>query len=259
MRKVWLWALGVAVSSVMASAPAPFEVQTPSGDDPVYTEFDGFWSTFNIQVGSQDGGQNFRFVPSMTGVALALANPGTCAQSYLDQLTGVKAYGVPSSQQDCSTDRGVGLYNGGSSTGYVTSRSNTATQNGTQAFILAGGVKPETLYGTNYIQGDNLDTDFVFFSNNSGSSSQATQTPISTPGKVGIFDDSNIHYYLPMLGLNVGGLQVTDNEVDGTLKNLFDGSVIPSRSWGYTAGAHYRKSKLIFSTTAWDITGDGLP
>lgn len=195
--------------------PTPLAVR-PSGK---WDGNDGSWSTFIINIGDDDAsgdGQNFRVIPSISsGVTLVPQQVGWC-------------------QEDCPGLRGVETFNGRSSLGFD---SNVGD------WVDAG------LY--------NIPMPYWFSSN-------LTKDPSGNPG--GIFGVSSIglgessglstvvtdqyvvkyqaeDFYLGWLGLTVG----TNSAGQGSRSNFLDSlygtgnNTIMSRSFGYSAGAHYSK------------------
>ena len=68
---------------------------------------------------------------------------------------------------------------------------------------------------------------------------------------VGIINDTN--YWLGYLGLGIEPTNFTDADTPTFLSSLANHSIIPSRSYGYTAGAYYRRTLLLFvSSTSLD-------
>jgi hypothetical protein len=134
---------------------------------------------------------------------------------------------------NCPALRGVGLTNGFQSSGFD-------DQNGTFQYIGIHGLEIgddlsiEDAYGSGYNATANLGLDTLALQNGAGSEE------LSSLGDVPTFGLSNWNFFMPSLGLGVGYLQSTTKESPSFMESLANSSLIPSRSWSYTAGASYR-------------------
>lgn len=223
-----------------SSIPSAISLQRPKGDE-AWTEFDGRWSTFNLQVGNNSGGQNFRFVPSTSSLQSWVTSADTCAQNVLDTFATTlgRSPGTPSTPADCARLRGTGLYQAEQSNGYVFSYSDSAQNlslntNQNYAIEFGDGDNPVQRYGSVYNFNNKLYADYLFFSDGSGG-----EITSNTP--VPVFADSSLYVYTPEIGLGFGETDIGTDTVPSLLQALGDAAVIPSRSWGYTAGASYSK------------------
>lgn len=64
---------------------------------------------------------------------------------------------------------------------------------------------------------------------------------------VGIVNDTD--YWLGYLGLGIKPTNFTDADIPTFLSSLVNRSIIPSHSYGYTAGAYHRKILLLLVST----------
>jgi len=205
-------------STSITNLPVPFSVK-PSGS---FDGNDGSWSTFALDVGNPS--QAFRVVLSTSSLATWLPVPNGCAAP--------SGSGVA---QNCSQWRGVGNVNGGTSPGY----SQGPNQN-PNPYILSLGFDTSnfnmaSIYGSQYSIGAAYGLDIV---NLSSSTSDSTTIGVDQTPVAGV---TSWEIFLGTLGLGFG--QVNDGPTSSTpsfMETLANKSVIPSRSWGYTAGASYR-------------------
>jgi hypothetical protein len=204
--------------------PLAFSVQ-PSDH---FDEDDGLWNTFNLAVGAgSNGPQNFRVVVSTSSYDLWLPQSPVCPLSSL----------APS---DCPSSRGVGFYNNKLSDGYNGTRSTTQEGPlGIEVLALGGELDIETLFGTAPTDYANVSgsfwVDYIHLN-----SPTAPITTLDSPKQIPILGYSRVPYYLATLGLGVGRhISTAKKIVNSTVMSMSDAGVIPSRSWGYTAGAYY--------------------
>lgn len=141
---------------------------------------------------------------------------------------------IPTDPEECAVQRGVGLYNGQQSTGYVGGLSGSYQELATQYLGLGAQLDPLTLFGTDYnisaLSG--LDVVSVQHTNNSWTP-PLQETPI--------FSIQSLYYGLPILGLGFGQWKSGTGgaSIPSFMSVMANSSEIPSRSWGYTAGAYY--------------------
>jgi hypothetical protein len=204
-----------------AVLPRAFSVQ-PSAQ---FEIFDGNWSTFDIQIGGGPGGpQNFRATVSTSSFGIWLPDAGSCINS-----------SASFSISDCAATRGVGLYNGTQSLGYNGSRSSTSTFLNGMDPDIGIGVSVGSLFGPEYVVDVMLWSDYLYMN-----SSNAPITGYNSSGKVQIYSYGYTRYYLPTFGIG-NGIVFSTVSTDSTLLSMATAGVIPSQSWGYTAGAYYRE------------------
>jgi hypothetical protein len=173
---------------------------------------DGPWSSFPIQLG---GGtvqkQTVRVMPSTAGYNTWVINEQGCPDFYGD---------------DCSDERGL-LYNKNNSLTYL----------------------PQAIYDTQIEKNLGLDT--------SGYGGYET-IELGWQGSGGpslehmpIFEVADPNYWLGIFGLNPLPTNFTtfNSPQPSFMQTLYDNNTIPSRSYGYTAGAKYRFSEVYGSLT----------
>jgi hypothetical protein len=206
-------------------SPSAFSVQPSLKFDAQ----DGNWSTFAISVGSSDSGgpQTFRVVVSTLSLELWLFTPNSCVQTDSN---------APTPPSDCAYRRGIGYYNGGQSTGYAGNRSTTRTGGSRIEPIDLGNenLDPKTTYGE-------AASGVIWEDNFSMSSSTSPTTTRNASIPIVAIDDPESLYRLCSIGVGVGVRQVENVNWNSTVSTMAAAGTIPSRSWGYTAGAYYRK------------------
>lgn len=196
----------------VALLPQPLIVPT-SGD---FDGDDGKWSSFNINVGN-DGtgtGQNFKvLVSTSSGLTLVPQQAGWC-------------------DLECAKARGVQTFNAQPARGLVTTGSKTWELSGTYAIPL-----PEWFTTANLSIDPTHDSafgkDYVAAGQTSaGSKVSSKQIVAAYPGK---------DFYMGWFGLAAGSTGFSNGSLPNFLDNLAmtGSSVIPSRSFGYSAGASY--------------------
>ena len=166
---------------------------------------DGLWSTFTLRVGNP--AQSLRVLPSTAGQATwAVINKGCTPSQY--------------TATNCPESRG-GVFNA--------NLSQTWEPKGNHNLGLEANFGLDNISATY-----GLDTVALGFSN-------STRGPELTKQVVAGFTSSK--FYINTFGLGQQGTNLTnlDDFYSSFLPTLTSQSIIPSRSWGYTAGAHYRK------------------
>jgi hypothetical protein len=209
-----------AISSL--NLPSAFSVQTSGvfdGDD------GGMWSTFSLSVGvGTSGPQNFRVVVSTSSFSTWLPLPPGCPTNQSN---------VP---PNCPWTRGVGLYINVQSTGYTGTSSSTAITAGIQWIDLGAQIDISTVIGSEYRVNGSLWLDYLSLSGSTAS------TPFRTSSnQAPIYGIDNYLYYLSTLGIGYGIVATNKTLQNSTLLSMASEGVIPSASWGYTAGAYYGK------------------
>ncbi|OQO14904.1 hypothetical protein B0A48_00286 [Cryoendolithus antarcticus] len=166
---------------------------------------DGSWNTFIIEVGTPQ--QPFRVLPSTAGQETWVLNAAGCTAN--DPV-------------NCTYTRGAL----GDSTGYDTNASSTWVPNG--IFSLTA---QETVLG--YTGNGAYGFDAIKLGNESHALSLDHQVIASIADK---------SYYLAQFGLGHKPINFTTftNPLDSYMTNLVGKGMIPSSSFGYTAGAAYR-------------------
>ncbi|USW48894.1 Putative aspartic peptidase A1 family, aspartic peptidase domain superfamily [Septoria linicola] len=169
---------------------------------------DGNWSTFSISVGTP--AQTFHVFPSTVG-----------AEVWIPMVEGCSQYAIV----NCGAVRGVLPFDGAPSSGFQPNESSSWQEIG----IYSLGLE-ESLYGPDDSGLYGLD---VVALGSSGAS--FTQT-------IAGFATSN--FWLGVLGLGVvpAAFDVKEQNVEGVLTTMVDKSLIPSQSYGYSAGAAYRSA-----------------
>lgn len=196
-------------SGEKAPAPKPF-VFSSSGN---FDGDDGQWSTFSISVGSPP--QSFRILPSTTG-----------AETWVPITLGCE--GGLASVIDCGSLRGANDFNGRPSRGFDTSASSTWELIGTYDLAteqnLWGGSDNQGLYG--------LDT-VALDSNSSGQDARLDSQTVAGVATAKVWIGSL------GLGTSPAHFQIKHGNVPSLLTTMKNKHLIPSLSYGYTAGASY--------------------
>ncbi|KAJ4352236.1 uncharacterized protein N0V89_007583 [Didymosphaeria variabile] len=180
---------------------------------------DGDWSTFYINVGDKDnngGGQNFEILPStQLGVTVLPYTTEWC-------------------DTDCAASRGVGIVNGNQETGVVISPDST-TWKGAGTFDVA----VPALYNVTD-DGGIYGLDYLGIGKGSKDSYVAPEVLIAA--------SKSEDFYLGQLGLSAGATNAGGGKGNiASFINKFNDSsvpVIPSMSYGYAAGAKYKRNGI---------------
>ena len=172
---------------------------------------DGNWSTFSLRVGNSTSEQIVRLLPSTAGQALYLVSTGGCV--------GEESGKLPS--EACSDSRG-GLFNPSDSTSW--------TNIGNYSMGLEGNL--------GYNDSATFGHDTVALG-----LSEATGSPQLDSQVVAAFETDD--FYIGLVGLGHEGTNFSVSKYNTPnptlLTSLKDRNLIPSLSWGYTAGAIYRE------------------
>jgi len=215
-----------------AAPPTPYVVPPTNRFD----GNDGSWSTFYINVGYPTG-QNFRVLISTASSLTWVVDPSGCTGSDLD---------------NCPELRGVENYGGAKSSGYNSADSTNSSQLGLYGLKLNGGASGtdfSTIYGNQYA-GINASfyEDVVSLGEASPASLGLVEILASVPSK---------EIFLGEFGLDIAPNNFGPGGEASFLSILANSSMssisIPSLSYGYTAGAVYRKSTL-FASLPYDIS-----
>lgn len=194
-------------SSPVSVLPPPISV-APSQE---WNGNDGNWSTFILRVGTPE--QNFKVLPASGSNEILLPIPEGC---------------IPSDPPDCGTLRGACQFNGRPSNGFNRNISSSWREIG----LFEVGLKSDLNYSANAVYG--LDSVGLGIQNSGG--------PTLRDQVVGGIASKD--FYLGLFGLSPRAANFSDFDYPqrSFLATLNDTNVIPSMSYGYTAGAYYRKS-----------------
>ncbi|KAL8904429.1 MAG: hypothetical protein Q9171_007055 [Xanthocarpia ochracea] len=195
----------------MTDAKTPSPTPSPFSWAPSqwWDGYDGQWSSFDLRVGTPE--QTVRVLPSTAGSATWIVTPGGCEP--------------PSSE--CSIARG-GLFN----------QTQSSTWNDLGLFTLT----LEQNLGHNESGAFGLDTISLGLSN-------ATGGPILDSQIIAGIETER--WYTGVFGLQQQPMNLTDfsQPQQSFLSALRSQNLIPSLSWAYTAGAHYRSKGSFGSLT----------
>ena len=191
--------------------PAPINVQPSQSFD----GNDGQWSTFVVSVGTPP--QNFRVLISTQSSETWVISPEGCTTTDV---------------ANCQTLRGGQPFNGQAPQGFLSGSSSTWQQ--------AGIYTLDTEKTLNYSGNGLFGYDVVGI--NGGNSSSSTGG-ISLPNKVVAAMPAK-DYFLGIFGLGIRDTSFSSGAPDAPpsfMVTLKENNQIPSKSYGYTAGAPYRK------------------
>jgi hypothetical protein len=178
---------------------------------------DGQWSTFTISVGTPP--QNFRILPSTQVSETWVVLPDGC---------------ISSDPSDCETQRGATTFNGQAPQGFLSNQSTTWSEIGLYQITTEEtlGINANGLFGY----------DTVGLNGGNGSSTgSGISLAKQTVGGIATKD-----YFLGLLGLSIApsSFSSASNPAQTFLENLYNDDLIPSPSYGYTAGASYGESEF---------------
>jgi hypothetical protein len=207
-----------------------------AGDEDGWGDYDGLCTLFNLQIGNDAQKQNFRFVPSTSSFTTWLPLYERC---FILVNSSSKYPLWPTTLDKCAEESGVGTYEGTQNIGFNGSFNRPSyTEFEGETLDLGSSLQPADLFGQSYfgVSGvAGLDWVSLQLAGNDSWYQALNHTPI--------FGLDTVLYMLPTLGLGFGqyvsGLGPAYTSFMNTVSDTF---VIPSRSWGYTAGAHYGKS-----------------
>jgi hypothetical protein len=170
---------------------------------------DGLWNSFVVQVGTP--AQEFRVLPSILEQGVWVPHPDGC---------------TPDDPADCAYTRGTLPFHGANSTGLQINESSTWEAIGLYTLSLYGesmGYPGNGLFGR----------DTIALSNESDALELPQQVVAAIADK---------SFYLGQFGLGPKPSNFTtfNEPIPNYMVTLANKSMIPSISFGYTAGAHYR-------------------
>ncbi|KAH0362418.1 acid protease, partial [Aureobasidium melanogenum] len=204
-----------SISTSSATAiPSPFSF-APSQ---YWDGNDGSWSSFMVRIGTPP--QDFRVFPSTVGQETLIPVPEGCTQN---------------DPSNCGSLRGVMPFQGDADTGFLSNASTTWTDIGVYTTDL------ETSIGINANGAYGFDTVGLQVENSGGI--QQTHQVVA-----GIADKSFM-YGVFGLGPKPSNFSVLSDPQPSFMTSLRQNNTIPSKSYGYTAGASYRYSKVLGSLT----------
>ncbi len=180
----------------------------------------GSWSSFIIRVGTPP--QDFRVLPSTSGQQTWIPVPEGCNQSY-------QSNPLPS---NCGASRGAMPFQGSQSNGFVSNASSTWVSKG----IYQLDVETDLGYTGN---GDfGFDTVGLEVENSGG----LTLTDQLVAGV------ATEDFFLGQFGLGPKPINLStfEHPISSYMQNLADQNLIPSLSFGFTAGAKYRELTRLF-------------
>ncbi|KAF2015327.1 acid protease [Aaosphaeria arxii CBS 175.79] len=179
---------------------------------------DGKWSSFVIGVGTP--AQNFRVLPGIATGEILVPSVEACK---------------PEIQATCGVQRGAFPFDGHQSNGFQANKSSTWQQIG--------------LYFLDLRDDLNYTGKGLFGLERLGLMPQNPKGPTLRNQVVGAITAGGPH--VGVLGLDVkpANFSTFDFPQASLMTTMWDESRIPSRSFGYTAGAHYRSPKVLGSLT----------
>lgn len=189
--------------------PPPPIVVAPSGD---FDGNDGKWSTFYINIGDDGSGrgQNFK-------VLIFTSSPVTMVPQQTEWCN-----------SDCAAKRGVMVFNGEQPLGFESQQSKAWKDAGIYTIPL-----PHWWSGTKNLSA-------TWGSENVGLGESSKQSDILASQWVMEYTFKD--FYMGSFGLAVGAVNPGSGSKDPFLANLNSSAqLIPSVSYGYTAGAYYRE------------------
>ncbi|KAF2447000.1 acid protease [Karstenula rhodostoma CBS 690.94] len=197
---------------------------TPSPSPIVYSpsqEFignDGQWSAFIIRVGSP--AQNFRVIPSSKS-----------SEIYVPIVDGCQTDNITS----CGPLRGAYDFNGRESSGFLVNSSSTWHEIG----LYEMDARPDLGFTANALYGLEI---LGLMLQNSGGPTLSNQVVAAV---------ANPAVWVGMVGLGQKPANFSDfdNPQEGLIGTLRKEGKIPSRSYGYTAGAWYKRPQALASLT----------
>lgn len=184
-------------------SPSPFLLEASQ----LWDGNDGSWSTFLIRVGTP--AQTFRILPATNGQETWVPVPQGCLSS--DPIS-------------CGNLRGVEPFKSALSSGFQVNASSTWVENGFYTLVSEKNL--------NYSGNGKYGFDTVKLGREDGALSLTGQVVAGIATK---------DFYLGVFGLGPKPANFTDTDPKPSyMKNLVDRNLIPSLSFGYTAGAFYR-------------------
>lgn len=198
--------------------PRPFVVPATGK----YEGNDGNWSTFSINIGDDDEnkskGQNF-------GVLISTSSSATLVPQQTEWC-----------DEKCAQDRGIMQYNGVQSLGFDSSIAPVWENAGTYGI-------PRTPWWNDPLGTDSNKTDAIWGISNVGMGESSPESVMLSEQYVVKYTIAN--FFLGHLGLAVGWTGPQGATKPNFIDNFYGSAhEIPSRSFGYTAGAYYRESSI---------------
>ncbi|KAL1875455.1 hypothetical protein Daus18300_003194 [Diaporthe australafricana] len=178
---------------------------------------DGSWSTFIVRLGTPE--QYFSVLPSTANQQTWVPIPEGCASSLVGNFS------------DCGDSRGAWPFENKDSDGFQSNQSSTWETIGIYELFIEEhlGMDGNGLFGYDTV----------------GLGSSGT----SVEGQV-VAGIATTNFWLGSLGLGANYTNFSEDERPSSLlRTLKDSNLIPSLSYGYTAGAPYRYSKVVGSLT----------
>ena len=209
---------GLSIRAQTSSIPSP-SVFEPSQ---AWDGNDGSWSTFIIRVGTPE--QTFRILPATNGQETWVPVPQGC---------------LTSDPNSCGNLRGVEPFKDAPSSGFQVNASSTWVANDFYNLVSERNL--------NYSGNGEYGFDTVRLETQNGGLSLASQVV------AGIATND---FYLGVFGLGPKPANFSDftDPKPSFMKNLIDQSLIPSLSFGYTAGAPYRNTSHLSQICVWSLT-----
>lgn len=201
------------VTSTSTSHIQPFSFPTSQ----TWDGNDGSWSTFIISVGTPP--QTFRVLPATRADETWVSTPAGCSQS--------------SNLPNCGNLRGVNAFQNAVSEGFEKNQSSTWVENGTFSLLLRNDLTLDS----------SATGDFGFDTLGLGNDSRR----LSLEHQV-VTGVASTAFWLGIFGLSPSSINLTA-PVPSFMQNLVDQNLIPSLSFGYTAGAKYRGDSFLGSLT----------
>jgi hypothetical protein len=220
----------------MAKTTSAIQIKAVTGVQE-WGEFDGNCTLFNLEVGNNVQRQNFRFVPSTSSFTTWLPNLQGC------NVNKSESPSTPSDQTKCAEQRGVGLYNGQQSGGFDGALSLSYNKSDIEYLDLGADLQPTEVFGLSYNKTGLSGFDYLTME----TMDNGRPTLQSSNGTT-IFGYATWDYFLATVGLGFGEWKshlTTLTPIPSFMKSIADNFTIPSRSWGYTAGARYCKHQAI--------------
>ncbi|MCJ1264534.1 hypothetical protein MMC22_004406 [Lobaria immixta] len=225
MAETYFTNLFKSSSSIIRQRSLPFQARTTTLSSPfeftpsqLWEGNDGSWSTFYIRVGTPD--QIFRILPATNGQ---------------ETWVPVPEGRIPSDSSDCGNLRGVEFFKGAPSSGFQINQSSTWRSNGIYNLFSEANL--------NYSGNGQYGFDTVGLGiEDVGGLSLADQVVAGFATK---------DFFLGVFGLGPKPANFTNftDPKPSYMRNLVDKKLIPSLSFGYTAGAPYRLKKVLGSLT----------
>ncbi|KAF1977927.1 acid protease [Bimuria novae-zelandiae CBS 107.79] len=181
---------------------------------------DGQWSAFVIRVGTP--AQNFRVLPSSKSSEIYVPIVDGCAPSRVNFT-------------DCGPQRGAYDFMGRQSSGFLVN----ATESWRQIGLYEMDLWENLNFTANALYG--LDTVGLMLQNSGG--------PVLSNQVIAAVANPTLWTGMLGLGAKPANFSEFDAPQPGLLSSLVTARKIPSRSYGYTAGAYYRRPQALASLT----------